>query len=112
DCAQKRKSRYEVFSPDQPDQFGVYQATNSTGGNGNKKRNRKIRNGNGTVAAGSPHGTDYADYYGIGGPPSHGTLASVPVETLKRQRSTKKKKKKKAAGRSHHTMYNSDDELM
>lgn len=44
----------------------------------------------------------------IGGP-SHGTLASVPAETLKRRRSSKRKKKKSPhAGQS----YNSDDELM
>lgn len=44
----------------------------------------------------------------IGGP-SHGTLASVPAETLKRRRSSKQKKKKSPhAGQS----YNSDDELM
>lgn len=62
-----------------------------------------------TVSPGvlSPHKDD-AYIHMIGGP-SHGTLASVPAETLKRRRSSKRKKKKSPhAGQS----YNSDDELM
>lgn len=75
-----------------------------------KKRARKLRKGNHT-SSGSPHKeySEYGEHYGhqVGGP-SHGTLASVPVETLKRQRSTKKKKKKV----SQQSLYNSDDELI
>lgn len=72
----------------------------------NGKKRAKTRK-NSHLGLTSPH-KDYADHYGhVVGGPSHGTLASVPVETLKRQRSAKKKKKKLSP-----FSCNSDDELI
>lgn len=70
----------------------------------NKNKNNKLKS-----LVGSPN-EPAEDEYIVGGQ-SHGTLASMPAECLKRRRSSKRKKKKKAAAAAQNTSFNSDDEL-
>lgn len=97
------------------DIIGSFRASTSAGvvkrvtGNKKTKKVKKTKCTKLKSMVGSPN-EPAEDEYVVGGQ-SHGTLASMPAESLKRRRSSKRKKKKKAAAAAQNTSFNSDDEL-